>query len=55
VTDNGSSFLARDFERHIDCDYVHVPIQYRTSAQQGWAKVARKKLEQLHDRKYGCR
>ena len=30
VTDNGSSFLARAFRRHIDGDYTHVRIAYRT-------------------------
>ncbi len=35
VTDNGSSFLARSFQRHIDGDYVHVRIQYRTPTQLG--------------------
>jgi len=28
VTDNGSSFLARAFRRHIDGDYAHVRIGY---------------------------
>ena len=28
VTDNGSSFLARSFRRHIDGDYAHVRIGY---------------------------
>ena len=35
VTDNGSSFLARTFQRHIDGDYTHVRIQYRTPTQLG--------------------
>ena len=35
VTDNGSSFLARAFQRHIDGDYAHVRIQYRTPTQLG--------------------
>lgn len=35
VTDNGSSFLARSFQRHIDGDYAHVRIQYRTPTQLG--------------------
>ena len=35
VTDNGSSFLARAFRRHIDGDYTHVRIQYRTPTQLG--------------------
>lgn len=35
VTDNGSSFLARSFQRHIDGDYTHVRIQYRTPTQLG--------------------
>jgi putative transposase len=35
VTDNGSSFLSRYFRRHIDGDYAHVRIQYRTPTQLG--------------------
>ena len=35
VTDNGSSFLARAFRRHIDGDYAHVRIRYRTPTQLG--------------------
>lgn len=35
VTDNGSSFLARYFRRHIDGRYAHVRIQYRTPTQLG--------------------
>ncbi len=35
VTDNGPSFLARAFRRHIDCDYAHVRIQYRMLSQLG--------------------
>ncbi len=35
VTDNGSSFLARHFQRHIDGHYTHVRIQYRTPTQLG--------------------
>ncbi|MCC7411666.1 MAG: IS3 family transposase [Gammaproteobacteria bacterium] len=35
VTDNGPSFLARAFRRHIDGDYAHVRIQYRTPTQLG--------------------
>jgi transposase InsO family protein len=35
VTDNGSSFLARFFQRHIDGRYAHVRIQYRTPTQLG--------------------
>ncbi len=35
VTDNGPSFLARAFRRHIDGDYTHVRIQYRTPSQLG--------------------
>lgn len=35
VTDNGSSFLARTFQRHIEGDYAHVRIQYRTPTQLG--------------------
>ena len=30
VTDNGPSFLARAFRRHIDGDYTHIRIAYRT-------------------------
>ena len=35
VTDNGSSFLARHFQRHIDGQYSHVRIHYRTPTQLG--------------------
>src|SRR5919109_1576387 len=35
VTDNGSSFLARSFRQHIDGEYTHVRIQYRTPTQLG--------------------
>ncbi len=35
VTDNGSSFLARHFRSHIEGQYSHVRIQYRTPAQLG--------------------
>jgi transposase InsO family protein len=35
VTDNGSSFLARHFQRHIDGRFTHVRIQYRTPTQLG--------------------
>ena len=35
VTDNGSSFLARAFRQHIDGEYAHVRIQYRTPTQLG--------------------
>jgi putative transposase len=35
VTDNGSSFLARHFRAHIDGQYSHVRIQYRTPTQLG--------------------
>jgi hypothetical protein len=35
VTDNGSSFLARYFQRHIAEDYAHVRIGYRTPTQLG--------------------
>ena len=35
VTDNGPSFLARAFRRHIDGDYAHVRIGYRTPTQLG--------------------
>lgn len=35
VTDNGSSFLARRFRQHIDGQYAHVRIQYRTPTQLG--------------------
>ncbi len=30
VTDNGSSSLARHFQRHIDSAYAHVRTQHRT-------------------------
>lgn len=35
VTDNGSSFIARHFQRYIEGDYAHVRIQYRTPTQLG--------------------
>ena len=35
VTDNGASFLARSFRRHIDGDYAHMRIGYRTQTQFG--------------------
>jgi len=35
VTDNGSSFLAKRFQRHIDGEYAHVRINYRTPTQLG--------------------
>lgn len=35
VTDNGPSFLASAFREHIDGDYAHVRIQYRTPSQLG--------------------
>jgi transposase InsO family protein len=35
ITDNGSSFLARFFRRHIDGRYAQVRIQYRTPTQLG--------------------
>ena len=35
VTDNGPSFLARAFRQHIDGDYAHVRINYRTPTQLG--------------------
>lgn len=35
VTDNGSSFIARAFREHIEGQYAHVRIQYRTPTQLG--------------------
>ena len=35
VTDNGSSFLAKRFQRHIDGAFAHVRINYRTPTQLG--------------------
>lgn len=35
VTDNGSSFISRAFRQHIDGQYAHVCIQYRTPTQLG--------------------
>jgi transposase InsO family protein len=35
VTDNGSSFIAKRFISHIDQEYSHVRIQYRTPTQLG--------------------
>lgn len=35
VTYNGSSCLARAFRRHVDGDYAHVRIGYRTPSQLG--------------------
>jgi transposase InsO family protein len=42
VTDNGSSFLARRFQSHIDGQYRHVCIQYRSAQQLGL-------LERFHE------
>ena len=38
VTDNEPSFLARTFRRHIDGDYTHVRIGYRTPTRLGLLK-----------------
>lgn len=35
VTDNGPSFVARAFRQHIDGQYAHVRIKYRTPTQLG--------------------
>ena len=35
VTDNGSSFIAKAFRQHIEGQYAHVRIQYRTPTQLG--------------------
>jgi transposase InsO family protein len=35
ITDNGPSFIARAFRQHIDGQYAHVRIQYRTPTQLG--------------------
>lgn len=35
VTDNGTSFLAKRFKRHVADNYAHVRIQYRTPTQLG--------------------
>ena len=35
VTDNGSCFLARSFQQHLQSRYSHVRIQYRTPQQLG--------------------
>ena len=35
VIDNGSSFLARAFRRHIHADYTHLRITYRTPTKFG--------------------
>lgn len=55
VTDNGSSFLARAFQRHIDGDYAHVRIQYRTPTQLGLLERFHQtlKTEEVYWKLYG--
>ena len=54
VTDNGSSFIARRFVRHIAGSYSHVRIQYRTPTQLGLLERFHKtlKVEEVYWRLY---
>ena len=45
VTDNGSSFLAKRFNRHVDGLYAHVRIRYRTPTQLGLLERFHKTLK----------
>ena len=56
VTDNGSSFLAREFRRHIDGDYAHVRIGYRTPTQLGLLERFHQTLksEEVYWKLYAC-
>ncbi len=55
VTDNGSSFLARSFRRHIDGRFAHVRIQYRTPTQLGLLERFHQtlKTEEVYWKLYG--
>jgi transposase InsO family protein len=61
VTDNGSSFIAKRFVRHIDGEYSHVRIQYRTPTQLGLLERFHKTLKveevywRLYDNPLHCR
>jgi len=61
VTDNGSSFIAKRFARHIAGVYSHVRIQYRTPTQLGLLERFHKTLKveevywRLHDNPSHCR
>jgi putative transposase len=46
VTDNGSSFIAKRFVRHVKDDYCHVRIQYRTPTQLGLLERFHRTLKQ---------
>jgi transposase InsO family protein len=54
VTDNGSSFIAKRFSRHIAGVYSHVRIQYRTPTQLGLLERFHKtlKVEEVYWRLY---
>jgi len=54
VTDNGSSFIAKRFARHIAGMYSHVRIQYRTPTQLGLLERFHKtlKVEEVYWRLY---
>ncbi len=54
VTDNGSSFIARRFQRFIEDEYTHVRIQYRTPTQFGLLERFHKtlKVEEVYWRLY---
>lgn len=54
VTDNGSSFIARRFQRFVDTAYRHVRIQYRTPTQLGLLERFHKtlKVEEVYWRLY---
>jgi hypothetical protein len=51
------SFLARAFRRHIDGDYAHVRIQYRTPTQLGLLERFHQTLksEEVYWQLYGIR
>ena len=53
VTDNGSSFLARAFRRHIDGDYAHVRIGYRTPTQLGLLEHFHQTLKNEEETSFG--
>jgi putative transposase len=61
VTDNGSSFIARRFARHVAEGYSHVRIQYRTPTQLGLLERFHKTLNveevywRLYDSPSHCR
>ncbi len=46
VTDNGSSFLAKRFRKHVKDDFNHVRTQYRTPQQLGLLERFHQTLKQ---------